>query len=108
MDVINIGKHVDALVDVHASQRLTAWTAMLEQSLPTKTLLVRAQKLDSRSLFSCKPSSLPKESVEKELNLTYHDSVESLVKICDVVTINCPLHPKTEHLFNKDPLLPRD
>lgn len=42
------------------------------------------------------------ESVEEELGLTYHDSVESLVKVCDVVTINCPLHPKTEHLFNKE------
>eukprot|EP00438_Fugacium_kawagutii_P002257 Skav227473 [mRNA] locus=scaffold2491:401275:404373:+ [translate_table: standard] len=42
------------------------------------------------------------ESVEKELDLTYHDSVESMVKVCDVVTINCPLHPKTEHLFNKE------
>ncbi|CAJ1328648.1 unnamed protein product, partial [Effrenium voratum] len=42
------------------------------------------------------------DSVEKELNLTYHDSVQSLVKVCDVVTINCPLHPKTEHLFNEE------
>lgn len=40
------------------------------------------------------------EAVEKELNLTFHPSVESLVKVCDVVTINCPLHPETEHLFN--------
>jgi formate dehydrogenase len=40
------------------------------------------------------------DSVEKELNLTFHDSVESLVKICDVVTINCPLHPETENLFD--------
>ncbi|RJG08825.1 NAD-dependent formate dehydrogenase [Pseudomonas cavernicola] len=40
------------------------------------------------------------ESVEKELNLTYHADVESMVKVCDVVTINCPLHPETEHLFN--------
>ena len=40
------------------------------------------------------------DSVEKELNLTFHDSVESLVKVCDVVTINCPLHPETEDLFN--------
>ncbi len=40
------------------------------------------------------------DSVEKELNLTFHDSVESLVKVCDVVTINCPLHPETENLFN--------
>ena len=41
------------------------------------------------------------ESVEKELNLTFHNSVESMVKVCDVVTINCPLHPETEHLFDE-------
>lgn len=40
------------------------------------------------------------DSVEKELNLTYHPNVESLVRVCDVVTINAPLHPQTEHLFN--------
>ena len=44
---------------------------------------------------------LPDE-VEKELNLTFHDSVESMVKVCDVVTINCPLHPETEHMFNDE------
>ena len=44
---------------------------------------------------------LPDE-VEKELNLTFHDSVESLVAVCDVVTINCPLHPETEHMFNDE------
>jgi len=43
---------------------------------------------------------LPDE-VERELNLTYHKTVEDMVKICDVVTINCPLHPETEHLFNE-------
>jgi formate dehydrogenase len=40
------------------------------------------------------------DQVEKELGLTYHPSVESMVRICDVVTINCPLHPETEHMFN--------
>lgn len=40
------------------------------------------------------------ESVEEELNLTYHSSIESMAKICDVITINCPLHSETEHLFN--------
>jgi formate dehydrogenase len=40
------------------------------------------------------------DSVEKELNLTFHATVESMVKVCDVVTINCPLHPETENLFN--------
>src|ERR1700733_6339216 len=43
---------------------------------------------------------LPPE-VEKELNLTFHPNAESLVKVCDVVTINCPLHPETENLFNE-------
>lgn len=42
---------------------------------------------------------LPKD-VEQELNLTWHANVESMVKVCDVVTINCPLHPETENLFN--------
>jgi formate dehydrogenase len=35
-------------------------------------------------------------NVEKELNLTWHETPQSLVKVCDVVTINCPLHPETE------------
>jgi formate dehydrogenase len=40
------------------------------------------------------------DTVEKELNVTFHPTVESLVGVCDVVTINAPLHPETEHLFN--------
>jgi formate dehydrogenase len=38
--------------------------------------------------------------VEKELGLIWHDTVEDMIKVCDVVTINAPLHPETEHLFN--------
>ncbi|MGZ3396383.1 MAG: NAD-dependent formate dehydrogenase [Isosphaeraceae bacterium] len=44
---------------------------------------------------------LPDE-VEKELDLTYHPNVESMVRVCDVVTINCPLYPETEHMFNAE------
>ena len=40
------------------------------------------------------------QNVEKDLNLTYHPNVESMVRVCDVVTINCPLHPETEHMFD--------
>lgn len=40
------------------------------------------------------------EATEKELGLTYHDRVESMVGLCDVITINTPLHPETEHMFN--------
>ena len=44
---------------------------------------------------------LPTE-VEEELGVTFHPDVESLVKVCDVVTINAPLHPETEHMFNDE------
>jgi formate dehydrogenase len=40
------------------------------------------------------------EPIEQELTLTYHPNVESMVRVCDVVTINCPLHPETEHMFD--------
>jgi len=39
-------------------------------------------------------------AVEQELGLIWHDSVEEMVGQCDVVTINCPLHPETENLFD--------
>jgi formate dehydrogenase len=39
-------------------------------------------------------------AVEQELGLTYHPHVESLVRACDVVSIHCPLHTETEHLFD--------
>jgi len=39
--------------------------------------------------------------VEQELDLTFHDDVESMIAVCDVVTINAPLHPETEDLFNE-------
>jgi formate dehydrogenase len=38
--------------------------------------------------------------VEQELGVRFHPSVESLVGACDVVTINAPLHPETENLFD--------
>ena len=42
---------------------------------------------------------LPAE-VERELGLTFHPDAASMVPVCDVVTINAPLHPETEHLFD--------
>ena len=42
---------------------------------------------------------LPLE-VEQELGATFHESAAEMVPHCDVVTINCPLHPETENLFD--------
>jgi formate dehydrogenase len=44
---------------------------------------------------------LPAE-IERDLGLTYHETTESLVRVCDVVTINAPLHPGTEGLFDDE------
>ncbi|MDX8482098.1 NAD-dependent formate dehydrogenase [Mesorhizobium sp. VK24D] len=40
------------------------------------------------------------EAVEKELGVTFHKTAAEMVPICDVVTINAPLHPETENLFD--------
>ena len=40
------------------------------------------------------------EAVEKELGATFHATAAEMVPHCDVVTINAPLHPETEGLFN--------
>lgn len=44
---------------------------------------------------------LPLET-EKALGLTYHPDVASMVPICDIVSVSCPLHAETEHLFNDE------
>lgn len=43
-------------------------------------------------------------AVEQELNLSYHSTLESLARACDVVTLNCPLHPETENMINAESL----
>jgi formate dehydrogenase len=40
--------------------------------------------------------------LERELGVTFHPTVQSLVEVCDVVTINAPLHPETESLFDAE------
>jgi formate dehydrogenase len=39
-------------------------------------------------------------AAEQELGATYHPDALSMVPHCDVVTINAPLHPETEGLFD--------
>lgn len=40
------------------------------------------------------------DDIERELNLTFHEDVHSLVKSIDVLTIHAPLHPETHGLFD--------
>ena len=62
-------------------------------------LLRRLKPFDLKLHYTDR-NRLPK-NIEDELNLTYHPDVESMVKICDIVAINCPLYPETENLFNE-------
>jgi formate dehydrogenase len=52
-------------------------------------------------LHYCDRHRLPKE-VEEELNLTHWENWQDMVQEMDVVTLNCPLHPETEHMVNAD------
>jgi formate dehydrogenase len=40
------------------------------------------------------------EEVERELGATFHPDAASMVEVCDVITINAPLYPETENLFD--------
>ena len=42
------------------------------------------------------------ETVEKELGLTFYESTQDMVPDLDVVTINAPLHPETQGLFDDE------
>jgi len=42
------------------------------------------------------------EDVERDLGVTFYESAAEMVPHCDVVTINAPLYPGTEGLFNDE------
>ena len=42
------------------------------------------------------------EGIEKDLGVTRHPDVHALVGVSDILSINTPLHPETEHLFDDE------
>ena len=46
----------------------------------------------------------PNDNLEKEIDATYYDSVEAVLKIADVVTVHVPLLDSTKHLINAERL----
>jgi formate dehydrogenase len=61
-------------------------------------VLRRLKPFDVRLAYT-DPHRLP-EDVERELGLTFYETPADMVPHCDVVTINAPLYPGTEGLFN--------
>jgi formate dehydrogenase len=61
-------------------------------------VLRRLKPFDVRLAYT-DPHRLP-EDTERELGLTFYQTPADMVPHCDVVTINAPLYPGTEGLFN--------
>jgi formate dehydrogenase len=61
-------------------------------------VLRRLKPFDVRLAYT-DPHRLPQD-VERELGLTFYETPTQMVPHCDVVTINAPLYPGTEGLFN--------
>ncbi|KAB0634341.1 NAD-dependent formate dehydrogenase [Burkholderia latens] len=40
--------------------------------------------------------------LERELGLVYHPTPQSLVRVCDVINLQCPLYPATERMFDDE------
>ncbi|KAL0027663.1 hypothetical protein WJX79_006438 [Trebouxia sp. C0005] len=64
-------------------------------------VLQRLAGFDCKELLYTDYKQLP-AALEKSLNCRYVKDVADLVKECDIVTINAPLHKGTEHLFNTE------
>ncbi len=67
------------------------------------TAVLRRMKPFDVGLHYTDRHRLPPE-VEEELGVTFHETTEEMVGECDVVTINAPLHPETENLFDEQML----
>jgi formate dehydrogenase len=65
-----------------------------------EAVLKRLRPFDVK-LHYTDPHRLPEER-ENELGVTYHSTPAEMVPLCDVVTINAPLYPGTEGLFNDE------
>ena len=65
------------------------------------TAVLRRLKPFDMKLHYTDRHRLPPE-VEEELRLTFHPTAPEMVPLCDVVTINAPLHPETEGLFDDE------
>jgi formate dehydrogenase len=63
------------------------------------TAVLRRLKPFDVHLAYTDPHRLP-EDVERELGLTFYETPADMVPHCDVVTINAPLYPGTEGLFD--------
>ena len=61
-------------------------------------VLRRLKPFDVKLHYTDRHRLIP--SIEAELGLTYHETAESLMTSCDVVTLNCPLHPETQNMVD--------
>ncbi|AOW07152.1 YALI0F13937p [Yarrowia lipolytica CLIB122] len=64
-------------------------------------VLKRCKPFDPMEMLYYDYQPMPAD-VEKEIGCRRVESLEEMLSLCDVVTINCPLHASTKGLFNKE------
>ncbi|KAL5338180.1 D-isomer specific 2-hydroxyacid dehydrogenase [Aspergillus crustosus] len=67
----------------------------------SKKVVVKAQALGMKVHYY---DLVRQAEAEKSLNVTYHGTLESLLKVSDCVSLHTPLNQHTRHLINSDTL----
>jgi formate dehydrogenase len=91
----NIADCVERSYDLEAMQVGTVGAGRIGQAV------LRRLKPFDVGLHYTDRHRLPAE-VERELGLTFHESTAAMVPDLDVVTVNVPLYPETEDLFDDE------
>jgi len=65
-------------------------------------VLQRLVPFNPKELLYFDYQALPDEAAKAIPGLRRVEKLEDMLAVCDVVTINCPLHDKTRGLFNKE------
>jgi len=97
---ISVAEHVVMMILSLVRNYIPSYQWVMKDGWNIADCVSRSYDLEGMTVYTDR-HRLPEE-VERELGLTFHPDAASMVPVCDVVTINAPLHPETEHLFDDE------
>jgi formate dehydrogenase len=96
---ISVAEHVVMMILSLARNYIPSYQWVVKGGWKIGLAVLRRLKPFDMHLHYTDRHRLPK-AVEDELGLTFHETAADMVPFCDAVTINAPLHPETENLFD--------